>query len=454
MQLTTISLLLSILLSSTLSAVTLAPSSKDNSLIVYNSNVGLVHESRKLTLKRNDTKIIYEDVASSINTDSVNVNLPNAVSLYSQQYRYDKLTQNKLIDAHISKKVSVKIMKDPKNFKTISVTLLSNDGASCIVKHSNKVIIVESKNIIFDTIPESLITKPSLVWNVHTKKNLRSQMSIDYLINHISWKSNYILNLDEGTADLSGWITIDNRSGKAFKETSLHVLAGDINRAQAPRQNYRVMKSMSRAQHDSPEVAHQAHEGYHFYTIPFKVNLANNEKTQIKFISQEDIEVQRRYKVQMNNPNYFSGEVKHDVTQLITMKGFEYPLPKGIVRTYSALENTNILLGESRIPHTAKDTPISLTLGKNFDVKVKETLTNRERGSWYHENDVTYSIKNSSSESKEVEVLVPFSNNDSDEITSKEKYVFTKGNLVTFKVEVPAQSTKEFKVFYKTKVQN
>ena len=453
MKTASLALLSLLLLSSNLFATTLSPSNKNNSLIVYNSNVGLVHESRDLKLTKNETQIIYEDVASSINTDSVNVSLPQGISLYSQQYRYDKLTPNKLLNAHINKKVSVKVMQDAKNFKIISATLLSNDGASCIVREKNKIIMVESKNIIVDTIPKELITKPSLVWNITSKKNIQSKMSIDYLINQIKWKSNYILNLDGDRGDLSGWITIDNRSGKAFENTSLHVLAGEINRAKQPRLDYHVVKSMARMQADAPEIAHQAHEGYHFYTIPFKVNLANNEKTQIKFTSENNLEIKRRYTVRMNNPNYFSGEIKHDVTQFISFKGLKYPLPKGIVRTYSKLQDTNILLGESNIVHTPKDTDISLKIGKNFDVKVTETLTQRDRGNWYHDNDVTYSVKNASDETKTVEILVPFSNNNSDEITTKQKYTFTKGNLVTFKVKVKAQSTKKFNVHYKTKVQ-
>ena len=84
---------------------------------------------------------------------------------------------------------------------------------------------------------------------------------------------------------------------------------------------------------------------------------------------------------------------------------------------------------------------------------MKETLTNRDRGSRYHDNDVAYSIKNSSDETKTVEILVPFTNNDSDEITSKEKYTFTQGNLVTFKIEVKAQSTKKFDVHYRSKIE-
>lgn len=433
-------------------AVKLSPNTLDNSLIIYNSNIGLVHEKRQLSLMKNDTTIIYEDVASSINTDSINVSFPKAMTLYSQQYRFDKLTQNKLINAHIGKKIHVQVMKDSKNFTTIEAKLLSNDGRSCIVQSNKKIIIVESKNIIFKKIPSELITKPSLVWNVKAKRNISTNISIDYLINSITWKSNYILNLDEDEASLIGWVSIDNRSGKSFTNTSLHVLAGDINRAIQPRENYRAVKSMSRVQHDSPSVAHQAHEGYHFYTIPFKVNLSNNEKTQVKFISKSNIPVQRKYIATMNNPNYLNGEINHDVTQFVTLKGLEIPLPKGIVRTYSKLNETNILLGETNIKHTPKDTALSLKLGKNFDIKVKETILKQNKSSWNIDVDVQYNVKNTSDESKAITILVPFNKKNGSKVKSDKKYTFTKGNIVTFKLKVPANSAKSFNVYYRTKV--
>ena len=414
----------SLVTSSTLFGVTIDQNSKNNSLVVY-SNIGLVHEQRELNLAEDDNKIIYEGVASSINIDSVNINLPTNVSLFSQQYRYDKLTKQKLLNAHIGKTIDVRVKDNAQNFQTIEAILLSNDGTSSIVKTKDNLIIsVENKNIIFKTIPDELITKPSLVWNVKTDSEIQADMSIDYLINRIKWRSNYILNLTKEKAELSGWITIDNNSGKAFKDTNLYLLAGDINRVREHRVQ-REMVKMLRVADSSPNISQQAHEGYHFYTVPFKVTLANNEKTQLKFISQKNLDIKREYSSRMNNPNYFRGEIQHNVTQYITLKGLEYPLPKGVVRTYSKLEKTNILLGESSIPHTPKNTTIKLKLGKNFDVKVKETMLNYDDGTWNLDVDIKYSIKNSSDKEKNVEILVPFNKNSGSKVSSDENYRFT-----------------------------
>ena len=164
----------------------------DNSLIVYNGNVGLVHESKNINIKKSDSTITYEDVANTIETDSVNVKLPESVKLYSQQYRFDKLTLSKLLDAHIDKAVQVRVLKDAKNFKIIDAVLLTNNGASSLVRTQNKTIIsVNSKDIIFKTIPSELLTKPSLVWNVKASQNLNTNMEIDYLIKNITWSSDY-----------------------------------------------------------------------------------------------------------------------------------------------------------------------------------------------------------------------------------------------------------------------
>ncbi len=431
-----------LLLTSSLFSATLSSKPTNSSLIVYNGGIGLVHEQRELILNRGDKQIVYKGVASTIETDSVNVALPDSVALFSQQYRFDKLTMSKLLDAHIGEVVKV----DEKN-----VTLLSHEGNSAIIKNEKDLIsLVKTKEIIFKTIPSSLITKPSLVWNIDAKKSLTTQMDIDYLIKNLSWKSDYILNLHGKKADLSGWITIDNRSGKAYKETTLHVLAGDINRAHKARPEQRYAKSMALMQ-DASAVGHKAHEGYHFYSIPFKVNLANNEKTQIKFITQNSIPIERRYSSRVSNPLYLHTERKHSVTQYIEIKELNFPLPKGIVRTYSKLNKQNILLGESSLSHTPKKTPIKLTLGKNFDLKVKETIKERSDDKRYFDATVLYTLKNSSDEKKTIELLIPFNKNSTSSVDTDKRYKFKNGNQLSFKIILNPQKEEEFKVRFRSK---
>jgi len=445
-------LLGSLLTLSTLAfGATLSEKIQNNSLVVYNSNVGLVHEERDFTLNANESFITYEGVASSIDTDSVNVVLPEDVTLYSQQYRFDKLTQNKLLEAHLGKKIEVRLLKNRNEYKVISATLLAHNGSNSIVKTTDyKIITVSSSAIIFSEIPKELITKPSLVWNVSTQKNIDAKMELDYLIKNISFKSDYILNINGNKADLSGWISINNRSGKSFKDTKLSLLAGDINRAEKRPVMYKNMRAMT-AMDSSAQVTHQAYEGYHFYTIPFNVTLANNEKTQIKFVTKRDISIAKEYSSMLSNPLYLRGESKASVSQYIIIKALDIPLPKGVIRSYSKLKEQTILLGESSLQHTPKDTDIKLRLGKNFDTTLTQKILSRDDSKRWYEAEVLYTLKNSSKEAKQVEILVPFNRDVDSKIKTTQKYSFTKGNLVTFSIKIEAEQTKSFKVKYESK---
>jgi hypothetical protein len=434
----------SLLLGGSVYASTLKKIANEDSLIVYNGNIGLVHEQRNLDISTNESTIVYEGVANSIEIDSVNVSLPHDVNLKSQQYRFDKLTQSKLLEAHIGKNIEVRLPKDDQSFKIINARLLSSENTKSLVQASDgNIITVDSDAIIFREIPEELITKASLVWNVEAKNNVNAAMQIDYLMNNISWQSNYILNLTQDTASLDGWISIDNRSGKAYEDVDLHLLAGDINRAVQQPVQYKQVRAMAMME-DSSNVVHQAHEGYHFYTVPFKVTVANNEKTQIKFINKTNIPAQRKYSTMLSSPLNFNGQVEHPLTQFITLSPLDIALPKGVVRTYSKRGNTNILVGESNVEHTPKESLINLEIGKSFDLKVIESIQSRDDDQYRLNATMKYTLKNNSDTPKTFELLVPFNKDENSKVKTEQNFTYTKGNLVTFSVPVDGMGTKEF----------
>lgn len=439
-----------LILSGSVFGATLAKELENSSLVVYNSSIGLVHEERLLDVKKDDTSIVYEGVADTIDTDSVNLRLNPSIKLNSQQFRFDKLTQTKLLDAHIGKELEVKIEQDKNSFEIIKVTLLSSSSKTALVKMQNsKIISVNIEDIIFKDIPKELITKPSLVWNIQTDKDSKSNLEIDYLIKNISWKSDYILNLTQDEATLSAWMSIDNRSGKAFNNTQLNVLAGDIN---LQREDVYAREMLYSKVVTAPAaVAHQSHEGYHIYSVPFKVNLANNEKTQIKFIDKPNIKIQRSYSSRVSNPLYANGQSKFDVTQYVDIEGLELALPKGVVRTYSKMGEVNILLAQTNIQHTPKNTPIKLKIGTNFDIKVTQTVLEKADDKYRYNTTLEYEVKNASDEEKTVRLEMPFNAHKDSKIKTKSSYTLEKGNLVVFKVKVPAQGSKKIRANFISK---
>ena len=435
------------LLSASLFASTLSHTPTNNSLVIYNSNMALVHEQRTLTIDKRDTTINYNDITSNIILDSLHVELDPSIELLSQNYQDNKFSIEKLLDLNIGKTIKVRI-KDSSEY--INTVLISHHGSQSIVKQDEKLFIVNNADIIFNALIHELKTKPSLTFNVHVNKSTNAPMKLEYLIHNINFKSNYILSIDNDRANLDGWININNYSGKSFIDTKISLLAGDVNSVQERPVMYKQTRAM-RSMAAMSNVSHVSYEGYHFYTIPFKVTLADNEKTQIKYLTKNKLHVQREYTAHMANPLYLRGASNAKVTQSLLLKGLKEPLIGGTVRTYSKLHGQTIFLGQNRIENTPKNTPLKIDIGQNFDTKVKQSVLKRDDSKSWFDVDVQYTLKNSSDKEKRIKLLIPFNTNEHSKITTSQKYKMSQGNLVTFNLIVQANASKSFSVNFQSK---
>ena len=52
-----------------------------------------------------------------------------------------------------------------------------------------------------------------------------------YRTTGFKWKADYsiTLNQEENLADIGGWVTIDNNSGKKYENAKIKLIAGDVN---------------------------------------------------------------------------------------------------------------------------------------------------------------------------------------------------------------------------------
>lgn len=90
------------------------------------------------------------------------------------------------------------------------------------------------EGISLDTLPKGFFTLPTLTWKVFSKKPVTTNCEVAYRTTGFSWKSDYSITLDESEsrADVGGWVTIDNRSGKKYDNAKLKLIAGDVNTIQ------------------------------------------------------------------------------------------------------------------------------------------------------------------------------------------------------------------------------
>ena len=135
---------------------------------VYNSNIGLVKDKRQIKLQKGIQELKFMDVAAQIMPTSVSIKSLGAqdgFNILEQNYEYDLLSPGKLLDKYIGKEIKL-ITKNPYTDKeeTVKATLLSNSEGKPVYKIGNEITFNHPGRVIFPEVPESLISKPTLVW--------------------------------------------------------------------------------------------------------------------------------------------------------------------------------------------------------------------------------------------------------------------------------------------------
>ncbi|HYE73424.1 MAG TPA: hypothetical protein VEF04_08835, partial [Blastocatellia bacterium] len=363
---------------------------KSVAITIYNSNIGLVKDTRTLRLPRGTSQLRFMDVAQQINATTVHIKsltAPNAFDVVEQSYEYDLLNPQKLLDKYVGKELTLVLRTLENNTERLVPTraaLLSNNNGQ--VWQIGGQIVINPSNIAeirFDTLPADLIAKPTLVWTLNNTGADTHTVEASYLTNGIGWRADYVvvINQDDTKAGLNGWVTVNNNSGTTYRNADLKLVAGDVNRVQEfAVADSLALKSEGRAQAAAaPQFQEQSFFEYHLYSLQRPATIKNNETKQISLLSAENFNVKKElvlngqqfYYQGYNNP----GEaVKEKVGVFVEFKnsqdnGLGQPLPAGIVRVYKADQSgAQQFIGENRIDHTPKDERVRVKLGDAFDV--------------------------------------------------------------------------------------
>ena len=211
-------------------------------LTVYNDNFAVVKERRNMDFAAGVTTVKFTDVATAIDPTSVTfecLSVPGAVSILEQNYEYDLANTDSLLKRYIDKKVRVQIRGSGSDGgRGADGTLVSSQGGNIILQVNNGGMEIIDRSSIeavsLTEMPADLVTKPTLVWLAQTQEAGSKLCQVTYTTGAISWKADYtaVLSGDEKAIDISGWVTIDNKSGAGYKDATIKLIAGDVRRVQ------------------------------------------------------------------------------------------------------------------------------------------------------------------------------------------------------------------------------
>ncbi len=433
---------------------------------IYNDNLALVKDTREVRLPKGEARLAFQEVSAQIRPETAllrNLTTPREFWVSEQNFDFDLLTPQKLLEKYVGEKVTV-VRSVPngdgagsKEFREEATVLATNNGT--VLQFADRIETSAPGRIVFPKVPGNLRARPTLVISLHSGAEKSQQLELSYLTGGLSWRADYVANLsaDEKTLDLSGWVTLTNQSGAAYPNATLQLVAGDVNRAQQrPQRAYGVVGGLAMAKAAPPEMKEEGLFDYHLYTLDRPTTLAVNQTKQVALLSASGVPIRKDYLVQ-GQTYYYSGSYgdlgdKQKVGIFVEFDNKEasrlgIPLPKGILRVYKRdSEGRAQFVGEDNVDHTPKNELVRLKLGEAFDVSAKRKQTDYKslgrQGKFgnVHESAFEIELRNAKKEAVTVSVLEPLPG-DWELIQQSHPHTKEAAGTAKFKVTVPAEGS-------------
>lgn len=426
-------------------------------LTIYNDNLALVKDARRVRLARDFNRLAWREVSAQMRPETAqlrNVSNPAGFRLQEQNFDFDLLTPEKLLEKNVGREVTI-IRTHPttgEETRETATVLAANGGV--VLKFADRVETGTPGRLAFTGVPDTLRDKPTLVISLVNPAAGPQDLELSYLTAGLSWRADYVAELNAGDdrLDLNGWVTLTNQSGAAYPEARLQLVAGDVNRVREVQPAPREMMAMAAKAADA-ELQQESLFEYHLYTLQRPTTLADNQTKQVALMSASRVPVKKELLLQGEN-FYYSGQ-HGELGQKLKVgvfaefdnrgEGLGIPLPRGVIRVYKKDGQGNAqFVGEDRIDHTPKNETVRLRLGNAFDVTAdrKQTdfkkLAGSGRYNYVFESAYEIVLKNAKKEGVTVTVREPMPG-DWTVVSESHSHAKAASGTAEWKVSVPAE---------------
>lgn len=470
-------------------------------ITVYNQNFGVVREVISLDLASGVNDIAFANATAHVEPDSVILRDPTGrrnLRILEQNYRNDPASQSRLLALFEGETIDFLVSRGPgaeeivkgrivrsgyvphqdawsrygQDYYQTQMAITGGGANTPIIEIDGKLRFGLPGIPLFPALGDDTILKPTLTWKLATDTAGPLDAELAYITGGMSWEADYnITGAEKGaTIDITGWVTIDNQTGRTFQDARIKLMAGDVSRIQEPQEFYAGMPRARVSYSEAAPVTEKTFDEYHLYTLSNPTTLRDSETKQVEFIRAAGVKASRIYvydgaKIQFHggDTRFNQGYGSESNPKVWVMREFMnsadnqlgIPLPAGRMRFYQhdADDAQLEFVGENQIDHTPKDERIRVYTGNAFDIVGERTQTDYQvdqQRDWLDESfEIT--LRNHKEEAVEVRVVERLYRWVNWEIQkNSDEYSKTDARTIEFRVNVPADGEKKvtYKVHY------
>ncbi len=450
-------------------------------LTIYNQDFAVVRDTVPLDLKSGVNKVRYADATMRVEPDSVILRDPagkHSLQIWEQNYRNDPVTQELLLSMFEGKTLDFETIRLKDNTqareliagKVIRSGYVPGGGAEQpIIEVNGKLQFTLPGTPLFPDLGDDTVLKPTLNWLLQSDQPGKFDAEVSYITGGFTWEADYnLVSPEKGdTVDLIGWVTMNNQSGKTFRDAKIKLMAGDVNKIQPPqvRVNGIMAFAGAVAEDKSLAVTEKAFDEFHLYTLARPTTLRDRETKQVEFVRATDVKALVIYVYEgaagyrfYGGLNYTQDFGREGNKKIRVMREFVnaetnhlgLALPKGKLRFYRRDADGQMeFVGEDMIDHTPRNETIRVTTGNAFDLVGERKQTNFRVDTSDKWMDESFEIKlrNRKQEPVEFRVVEHLYRWNNWDITAKSDD-FKKTDSQTIEFRVPVKPDEERTVTY------
>ena len=430
-------------------------------LTIYNQQFAVVRQKLPLDLRSGVNHVQVIDITAHLEPDSVilrSLDPGRHLQILEQNYRNDPVSQQLLLSLYEGKTIDFLETDKDGAVRTVQGKIIRSGyvphyaafqtyGAeyaaqqATMAQGSEQPIIEVNGKLqfslpgqpVFPALADDTVLKPTLSWELLSDKPGATSAEFSYVTGGMNWNASYnvIAPPKSNVLELVGWVTLDNQSGKTFRDARLKLMAGDVNKVPPP--GAMVMMSAGAVQFGrggapfGPPVTEKTFDEYHLYTLEHPTTLHDRETKQVEMVRAAGIQSKTLYvydgfRIDQNYQNWPMESIRQQESYGIlsnpkvwVMQEFKnssenhlgMPLPKGRVRFYRRDDDGQLeFTGENNIDHTPKDETIRLYTGNAFDMTGERIRT--EYRADFNERwlDESFEIKVRNHKNEPVEVRI------------------------------------------------
>lgn len=355
----------------------------DVSVTIYNNNLALVQDVRKLDIAQGRSKVEFPDVSARIQPQTLSF-YASGTTIIEQNFDFDLLTPTKLMEKAIGQTVTLLRTNPATGVESRERATVLSTAGGVVVRIGNRIEVLRDDGlpvrVIFDRVPPNLRARPTLSVNIDSSQAGSRPVSLRYLSSGLGWSSDYVAlyNEESDTIDMQGWVTLTNQTGTTFHQADTLLVAGNPNRSGGRG----FGSSRGRIKPGTQSANRERLGDFYLYPIEGRTTIANAQTKQVSFLDVQGVPARKVYERSVGWLSNDNDPV--NVTSAISFsssrnQGLGDALPAGTVRFYQRdSQGTPQFIGENSIGHTPMGSELSLATGDAFDITVQAEVEKRE----------------------------------------------------------------------------